>query len=1365
MAWKCEYIQEVPLRPAGGPEEYELHTAALEWTLEEPIIIENEQDIKSRSTWKNRVEPFAHQVQNLITYCKRLLPVGLLADEVGLGKTISAALILSELMARKKVDRTLVVCPKILGPQWVEELDTKFAIVAKNVTGKELAQEIRRTTPVVITTYQGAAKQLGKLDKDAFDMLILDEAHKLRNLHSAKPPKMAASIHNALRNKLFKYVLMLTATPIQNSLIDLYSLIDCLTVGKSHANPLGTAKDFKKKYFLAADNPRALRPEHAEEFRAILRQYIVRIRRHETNLVFPERQVETRRVEATAVEKACEELVGAHVRRLNPLQQISLSQALFSSPQALAAQMQNMAQNQTIPAEAAAQARTLAERAENEGGSAKLRSLMRLVEELRRQRPADWRAVVFTLRKETQDAIGRSLKKSGIPHAFISGESGDANQSALESFREQPPRVNVLISTDAGSEGINLQVCNVLVNYDLPWNPMIVEQRIGRLQRLSAKHAFVVVWNLVVANSVEERIVSRLMEKLQVIAHSLGDIESILEAAHMEDEDDKSFEQQIRDMVVQSLLGQDVKSQQHKIEQSIEKAKNIMKSERAEIDRVLGSLTELHKTGPRIGIEPRKPPHIKADDFVIRAKRASGARVEPISDFLFQAHWPNRDKELIAFSEAAMQNGRSDGVFGGNQPKLYLPGKPPFERLAQQWVERAGHFIHDMRSDDNRTAEKVAREWCAAIPGASFDSFHFTPSQHPSFQGSIVVIAKASNGVDAYEKLLAGNVSTSKGHQALPAPNNGATIQRAEIKPSELIPTIQQAVARVVENDEDLQKFRGFYERKLCEELGKAGTDPQRRRQLESELSPVVFARIAAAKGVRYTSGQLAIRFGLDGFKYQSVLEIVPAVGQILIEPPSQACAETGRTVPVNCLAQCEVSKKMVLKHLLTTSEATGRKGLQKLAVKCPISGKRVFQDELARSPITGKVGAKHCFHKSDISDRLGLPEDFTRCDFSNASVLRDEVLESQVSGKLARKDEIEKSAVSGKVGHRSEFLRCNFTGQFLLPAEAGRSDLSNRVVRKDLLKRSEKPPFRWGAPDELVLCTASKRVLLKDEVGKSAVSGQIADKDLLVPSARSGALALKSELIPCAKSGALLLPSEVGVCALTGKTVDDRLLEKSAVSNTRALKDVLVTCAKTGARVLPSELASCEVSGAKVLPQFLAQCQLTQKRVLRDLLVSSAISGILFLRQHAVVSLESKRNGTSKEAVFCHWLNGPVLIDEAGKCSLTGLTFSRRFLNTNSELACLRELLDGHTHRARQSAHFAEWLLQQDPKTFDGLTETWVLESPSGAIQVTCGKIQHFFGFVVRYVGLVLKKDSRYLPLGRIVIGRRGNQGWVNER
>jgi SNF2 family DNA or RNA helicase len=117
-------VQTKILRKARTPEEYTAYLAALEWDLIDPIVIENREDVKSEATWLGRLTPYNHQVANLITYCRRL-PVSLLADDVGLGKTISAGLIMAELAARGRLQKTLIVCPKLLGPQWQEELDAK----------------------------------------------------------------------------------------------------------------------------------------------------------------------------------------------------------------------------------------------------------------------------------------------------------------------------------------------------------------------------------------------------------------------------------------------------------------------------------------------------------------------------------------------------------------------------------------------------------------------------------------------------------------------------------------------------------------------------------------------------------------------------------------------------------------------------------------------------------------------------------------------------------------------------------------------------------------------------------------------------------------------------------------------------------------------------------------------------------------------------------------------------------------------------------------------------------------------------------------------------------------------------------------
>src|SRR6266446_9429122 len=137
------------------PEEYRVYRAGLEWDLTDPIVIEGPDDFKYTQRWRDRLTPYHHQVTNLITFCRRL-PVTLLADDVGLGKTVSAGLVASELICRSRVSKILIVCPKLLGPQWQEELQTKFSIPGQIAAGRKLIGADPEGVGAVITTYHSA---------------------------------------------------------------------------------------------------------------------------------------------------------------------------------------------------------------------------------------------------------------------------------------------------------------------------------------------------------------------------------------------------------------------------------------------------------------------------------------------------------------------------------------------------------------------------------------------------------------------------------------------------------------------------------------------------------------------------------------------------------------------------------------------------------------------------------------------------------------------------------------------------------------------------------------------------------------------------------------------------------------------------------------------------------------------------------------------------------------------------------------------------------------------------------------------------------------------------------------------------------
>src|SRR3954468_24045660 len=167
MVASSSEFQTKILRRTVVPDEYQVYRAALEWDLTDPIVIETRKDLKSEKRWRDQLEPYHHQVTNLITFCRRL-PVTLLADDVGLGKTISAGLVVSELVSRARVSKVLIVCPKLLGPQWKEELETKFDIPAEIAIGKKLLTAEPEETGAVITTYASARLHLDRLPEDRF---------------------------------------------------------------------------------------------------------------------------------------------------------------------------------------------------------------------------------------------------------------------------------------------------------------------------------------------------------------------------------------------------------------------------------------------------------------------------------------------------------------------------------------------------------------------------------------------------------------------------------------------------------------------------------------------------------------------------------------------------------------------------------------------------------------------------------------------------------------------------------------------------------------------------------------------------------------------------------------------------------------------------------------------------------------------------------------------------------------------------------------------------------------------------------------------------------------------------------------------
>ena len=450
-----------------------------------------------------RFTPFDHQLDTARTVLRQMHGRAILADEVGLGKTIEAGLVLSELRLRGLADRALVLAPPGLVEQWREELDCKFAlpsIMAR--TGRHEHGADGPERPVVLASLAAACRDplRHQLSERPWDMVIADEAHRLR-----RPRSASGRLARLLRTR---YLLLLTATPVENRLDDLFELVSLVSPGL-----LGTAAQFRRRH----GGEGALGVRHPAELRSATREVMIRHRRDQVALMLPSRLAETLlvppseqegRLYADVVRHIRDASAGASPQTLMGLR--TLTRLAGSSPAAVAPSLRKRGWDE------------LADHAEAIPRSRKAEVLLGL---LNRHLGRGEKVIVFTGFQRTLETAATTLAEAGIPAAIYSGSlSRQEKEGAVAAFRGDVP---VLLSTEAAGEGRNLQFCHVMVNLDVPWNPMQIEQRLGRLHRIGQEHD-VVLTNLVGQGTVEEQIVTILEKKINLFELVVGELDMIL---------------------------------------------------------------------------------------------------------------------------------------------------------------------------------------------------------------------------------------------------------------------------------------------------------------------------------------------------------------------------------------------------------------------------------------------------------------------------------------------------------------------------------------------------------------------------------------------------------------------------------------------------------------------------------------------------------------------------------------------------------------------------------------------------------------------------------------------------------------------
>jgi Helicase conserved C-terminal domain len=682
--------------------------------------------------------------------------------------------------------------------------------------------------------------------------------------------------------------------------------------------------------------------------------------------------VQLHRVDPTAAELELIRVIAKPIQKLNRLAQIGILQALTSSPHALMSQVTNMARNGTVPQELAAAVCSIVAGMKT---SAKLKGLGTLIDQLTRKNPERWRMVVFTGRLETQTTIQAFLEERGLKVGIINGSSGQRNQDTIRRFWKNPPECHVIVSTEAGSEGVNLQVANVLVNYDLPWNPMIVEQRIGRIQRLASEHASVSILNIILKGTFEEYIVGRLMEKLQMASHAIGDIEALLEASGIDDDEDNggSFDEKILQLVLAALAGKDVEKATRQAEQSIIEAKAKLEGEEANINAMLGSMEGAEYVGPRA---PNLPPVVRsmeAREFTLSALKSFGAQVTAQESGLYLVEEDGGGREWIRFDE-------KDG--GDRRATLYAPGSAAFSRLVTRMIATGVHQVQDADDDAARQADEITRGWVG--------SFGATPlaakveGVRRCFEGKALVRVRATVAHDSYERLV--EVICAPGEHKAHAVRSGLYRLTDVIENAHYLGVDTERLADAAGRDPGIAEFCRFYIERRAQEVASAGDDARKRKKLEDEFTPRLDLTVVALEGTVHREVTTEAQYHFDDAPpYASRLTVVPRTGACIAAPELGRCDSTGKTAPKECLAHCAMTGVNVLRHLLVQSEISGRQALPEHTLHCSLSGKRILVDEAELSAVSGRPVASSLLKTCPLTGKRAEPEHFGRCEFSGA--------------------------------------------------------------------------------------------------------------------------------------------------------------------------------------------------------------------------------------------------------------------------------------------------------------------------------------------------------------------------------------------
>lgn len=562
-------------------------------------------DQLSMSLFDASVDLNPHQIEAAMFALQSPLAEGaILADEVGLGKTIEAGIVLCQKWAERK-RKLIIICPAAIRQQWAAELSNKFNLPAVVIDARTYRQMKTDGIPfplsqkrIVVLSYHYAAKLQDELRQVDWDLVVIDEAHKLRNAYRPSN-RIGQSLQRAVEGRK---KLLLTATPLQNSLMEIFGLTNFID-----PNIFGDANSFRSKYVNSGGDLPELRARLGDFCKRTLRkqvlEYVKYTQRRAITQPFSPAENEQALYDGITrlLQKEDTYAIPAQQRHLTVL---ILRKLLASSSQAIAGTLETLRARlvalqrgepvkddlaEVISFENELEEEIIEEWSDEDAprGSgpeqidfAKLRreiddisNLIQLAHSIQidtkskalltaleigfselERMEARRKALIFTESRRTQEYLRDFLERNGYSNQVVTfngtnsdrraqdiyerwladlknieqntgSRAIDVRSALIEEFRDH---ASIMIATEAAAEGVNLQFCSQVINYDLPWNPQRIEQRIGRCHRYGQTHDVIVVNFLNERNDADKRVHALLTEKFNLFDGVFGASDEVL---------------------------------------------------------------------------------------------------------------------------------------------------------------------------------------------------------------------------------------------------------------------------------------------------------------------------------------------------------------------------------------------------------------------------------------------------------------------------------------------------------------------------------------------------------------------------------------------------------------------------------------------------------------------------------------------------------------------------------------------------------------------------------------------------------------------------------------------------------------------